>query len=42
MSGADLMLDREQLLARVRLQASWKQALADHWLASLFRVFASF
>lgn len=37
MSDADLMLDREQLLARIRLEPNWKQALADHLVSDSFQ-----
>ena len=42
MSDADLILDREQLLARVRLQASWKQTLADHLVGESFQSLREF
>ena len=42
MSDADVMVDREQLLARVRMQPSWKHALADHLVGESFQKLRAF
>lgn len=42
MSDADLIADRAQKLARVRMESSWKQALADHLVGESFQKLRDF
>ena len=42
MSDADLSVNREQLLARVRLSPHWKHALADHLVGDSFQKLRGF
>ncbi|MEC7118424.1 MAG: uracil-DNA glycosylase [Pseudomonadota bacterium] len=42
MSDSDLLPSPEQLLARVRMQSSWKNALSDHLVSDSFQTLRQF